>query len=78
MNPITVFTTTTCPNCEKVKKYLDSKGLKYNSVNISEDKEALREIVTKTKQRTVPITKIKDKYVVGYDEKRLSKAILEI
>jgi glutaredoxin len=40
---VTVYTTDVCPKCNKLKKYLDSIGVKYKAENM-ETPEALTEL----------------------------------
>jgi len=61
----------------KAKEYLTSVGVKYESVDVSTDKEAAAEMVQKTRQRGVPVTKIGDRYIVGFDKDALNSALKE-
>jgi glutaredoxin-like protein NrdH len=38
---ITVYTKPQCTNCEKTKKLFDSLGVKYNTIDMLQDKSAL-------------------------------------
>jgi mycoredoxin len=53
--PITMYTTTWCPDCKAAKRALDSKGLSYTEVNIEEVEDAA-EIVMRVNggKRSVP------------------------
>jgi len=63
---IKVFSTTTCPWCTKVKEYLQNKGLEFETVDVSSNREAAMEMVKKTGQMGVPVTQIGEKYIVGF------------
>lgn len=39
--PITVYTKPSCVQCTAVKRYLDNKGMPYDTVDITEDDAAL-------------------------------------
>lgn len=41
----TVFTKNACPNCDATKSHLDSLGVAYNVINISEQPEYLDKLV---------------------------------
>lgn len=77
---ITVFTTNTCAYCVMVKRYLDSKGVVYNIVNLDEQPEKQAEILAKSGALTVPITLIEredqsEEVVVGFNLQRLAPAL---
>lgn len=72
---VIVYSTKSCPWCVKAKEYLDSLGVKYESVDVSVDKEAAAELVQKTRQRGVPVTKIGERYIVGFDQDALNSAL---
>ena len=77
---ITVFTTTTCAYCPMVKKYLDTKGLKYNVINLDEQPEQQKVVYEKSGALTVPVTLIEkedstEEVVIGFNLSRLSSAI---
>jgi len=74
---VIVYSTNNCPWCVKAKEYLTSVGVKYESVDVSTDKEAAAEMVQKTRQRAVPVTKIGDRYIVGFDKDALNSALKE-
>ncbi len=77
---ITVFTTNTCAYCAMVKKWLDSKGVKYNVVNLDENPEKQKEIYEKSGALTVPVTLIEkedstEEVVIGYNLARLASVV---
>lgn len=77
---ITIFTTTTCAYCPMVKKYLASKGLAYDEVNLDEHPERQAEVLQMSGALTVPVTVVtKDDdskaVVVGYNLAKLAPAV---
>ncbi|MBQ0055938.1 MAG: glutathione S-transferase N-terminal domain-containing protein [Synergistaceae bacterium] len=64
---VKVYSTPTCPWCDKVKEYLTSKGVSFEIVDISSDRGAAIEMIKKTRQMAVPVTMLNDDFVVGYD-----------
>jgi glutaredoxin 3 len=58
---ITIYTTTTCPSCSMVKRFLASKGHTYNEVNVDEQPELRQEAINVSGgAMTVPVTVVKD------------------
>lgn len=72
---VTVYTSTHCPWCVKTKEFLDSIKVSYETINVSENQEAAAEVVNKTRQRGVPVTKINDNYIVGFNEGAIRSAL---
>ncbi|GHV27248.1 NrdH-redoxin [Synergistales bacterium] len=74
---VLVYSTKTCPWCDKAKEYLASRGLTYEAIDVSADKEAAKEMVEKTRQRGVPVIKIGEHYIVGFDKPKIDSALSE-
>jgi len=72
---IKVYSTTTCPWCTKVKDYLKSKGVEFENVDVSANREAAMEMVKKTQQMGVPVTEIDGEFVIGYDTAKIDELI---
>ena len=65
---IKIYSTTWCPSCVSAKSLLDSKGLKFEEINIEEigiSRENLAEI---TGGHTVPQIIINGSSIGGYDQ----------
>jgi len=77
---ITIFTTNTCGYCSMVKKWLGSKGLNYEEVNLDNDPARQQEAYELSGQLTVPITVVTKEddsreVVVGYNLSQLAPAV---
>lgn len=77
---ITIFTTNTCAYCGMVKKYLASKGMVYDEVNLDEYPDRQKEAFELSGTLTVPVTvvtKVDDsrEVVVGYNLQKLAPAV---
>ncbi len=77
---ITVFTTSTCSYCPMVKRYLQSKGLAYDEVNLEEHPDRQAEVFQMSGAMTVPVTLITktddtQQVVVGYNLQQLAPAL---
>jgi glutaredoxin 3 len=75
MEEIAVYTTPACPWCNKVKTYLNDKGISYHEFNVATDSLAAQRIVEITGQRSVPVIIKGERYVVGFDPDRLETMI---
>jgi glutaredoxin len=77
---ITIYTTNTCAYCVMVKKYLSSKNMSYDEVNLDTFPERAQEAIEISGQMAVPVTVItKDddskEVVVGYNLAKLVPAV---
>lgn len=77
---ITVFTTSTCSYCPMVKRYLTSKGLSYDEVNLEEHPDRQAEALQISGALTVPITVVTktddtQEVIVGFNLQKLAPAV---
>ena len=77
---ITIYTTNTCGYCVMVKKWLTSKNIGYDEVNLDTSPERAREALEISGQLAVPVTVVtKDddskEVIVGYNLAKLAPAI---
>ncbi len=68
---ITIFSTPTCPACRKVEQVLADKGIKFRSLDVSADREALVLLLRYAGQPTVPTIVAYGEVMVGFDAARL-------
>ena len=74
---VKIYSTPTCTYCVALKKFFEKNDVEYEEVDVSDNEEALKEMKQETGQMGVPVTKIGDDYVVGFEKKKISK-LLEI
>ncbi|HZX12435.1 MAG TPA: glutaredoxin family protein [Candidatus Nanoarchaeia archaeon] len=76
---VTIYTTPTCPWCQKTKEFLTQRGVLYKEVNVLDNEKAGRDIMARSGNTGVPQIEIKDNgqstIVVGYDTAALKKAL---
>ncbi len=65
---VVIYSTPTCPYCQKAKQYLSQKGIPYIEHNVAEDEKAADEMVKKSGQLGVPVITIGDEAVVGFNQ----------
>ncbi|MBR0260959.1 MAG: glutathione S-transferase N-terminal domain-containing protein [Selenomonadaceae bacterium] len=74
---VKVYTTATCPYCAKVKRYLKSKDVEFEELDIEKD-PAAREACKKLTGMdwAVPVTTIDNEtFVIDYDKEELDKLL---
>lgn len=77
---ITIYTTNTCSYCVMVKRWLGSKGISYEEVNLEQHPDRQEEALSMSGALTVPITVVtknddSKEVIVGYNLARLAPAI---
>jgi mycoredoxin len=63
MEPITMYSTTWCPDCRRAKSFLKERGLEFREINIEQNPDA-EEIVLKANngKRRVPTLEVGGRY----------------
>lgn len=73
---VTVYSTSTCPYCVMLKKWLDDKGVTYTDYNVGQNPYAAALLVQQSGQRGVPFLTVERNgetaSVLGFDQKQLA------
>ena len=77
MASIKIYSQPTCQACNELKEYLKSRGIQFEDHDIIRDYEALEEMIHVHKVSVTPLIIIGDKKLVGFDVKKLEKALAE-
>jgi len=76
---IRVFSTPTCPYCVTLKEYLKEKGFDFEAIDVSQDQQALDEMVEKSGQMGVPVVLVgegnNETLVLGFDRQRINQLL---
>lgn len=72
---VIVYSTPTCPYCHMVKDFLKDKNVQFKDLDVSEDKDALQEMMSKSGQTGVPVLDINGKILIGFDESAIREAL---
>ena len=70
-----VYTTNTCPWCDKAKNYLKSKGIAFEELNVQDVMVAREEMVKKSKQMGVPVLDVNGSIIIGFDKTAIDTAL---
>ena len=68
MAKVDVYSTAQCPYCVMAKQLLERKGVSYNEIRVDKNPAKRQEMMTKSRQRTVPQIFINDQSVGGYTD----------
>ena len=72
---IKVYSTNTCPWCDKVKNYLKSENIEFQELNVHDDMIAREEMIKKSNQMSVPVLDIDNNIIIGFDKAAILKAL---
>ncbi len=72
---VKVYSTPSCPWCTVAKKYLSSKNINFEDVDVSKSNEAASEMVKKSGQRGVPVIDIDGSIIVGFNQAKIDRLI---
>lgn len=72
---VKVYSTNTCPWCDKAKSYLKSKGVEFEELNVQDDMVAREEMIKKSKQMGVPVLDINGTIIIGFDKPAIDTAL---
>lgn len=75
MSEVIVYSTSWCGFCHQLKSWLKEQDVEFKEIDIEADQNAAREVVEATKQMGVPVTKVGETYIVGFDRPKLEAAL---
>ncbi|GMQ92053.1 MAG: glutaredoxin 3 [Gammaproteobacteria bacterium] len=69
MTRVKIYSTGTCPICDKAKSLLTKWGVAYKEIRVDQDQAGLREMMqVSNNARTVPQITIDEKWIGGFTE----------
>ncbi|MCD6472169.1 glutaredoxin family protein [Candidatus Aerophobetes bacterium] len=71
---IIIFTSSGCPWCGAVKRYLREKRFRFREVNVSKDPSAARDLARRGHQG-VPVVLINNRPIVGFDKPKINRLL---
>tara|TARA_Y100000034_G_scaffold136150_1_gene211107 strand:+ start:1760 stop:2029 length:270 start_codon:yes stop_codon:yes gene_type:complete len=72
---ILVYSTPTCPWCNKAKEFLKKNKVEFKEVDVSTDEKGAKDMMDKSGQMGVPVIDIDGEIIVGFDEKKIKVAL---
>lgn len=77
MKKVEIYSTPTCHFCDLAKEYFAKNNIEYTGYNVAEDQEKRAEMVEMTGQLGVPVIRIGDDVVIGFNKEKIAE-LLEI
>lgn len=72
---IEIYSTPTCHFCHMAKDWLAQKGIPYVDYNVAQDMEKRKEMVEITGQLGVPVIKIGNDVMIGFNPDHMAKLL---
>ena len=72
---VKIYSTSWCPGCVKLKRYLDLKGIAFKEINVADKHEDREEVFKVSGQRTVPVLDVDGKVIIGFNKEEIDKAL---
>ena len=68
---IKLYSTPTCPYCVTLKKFLEEKKVDFEYIDVSQNEQALKEMIDKSGQMGVPVIDIDGQIIVGFNRNKI-------
>lgn len=75
---VKVYSTPDCSWCKKSKEYLKSRGIEFLEVDVQNDLEGREEMVSLTGQMSIPVIRVKDDFVIGFDREKIDAYLAQL
>lgn len=75
MPKVRVFSTPSCPYCVTLKQFLKKYDIEFEDIDVSQDKNAMDEMIKKSGQMGVPVVDIDGKFIIGFDKEKICKLL---
>ncbi|MBX4198611.1 glutaredoxin family protein [Candidatus Parcubacteria bacterium] len=76
MKTVTIYSTPVCHYCAMAKEFFKQHNIAYTEHNVAADQEKRKEMIDISEQMGVPVIRIDDTVVIGYDEQALKDLLL--
>ena len=74
---VEIYSTESCHFCHMAKEWLTYKNIPFVDYNVGQDMERRKEMVEMTGQLGVPVIKIEDNLMIGFNQEQMAK-LLEV
>ena len=75
MNTVTIYSTPVCHFCHAAKDFFKENNVEYTEHDVASDLEKRTEMIDITGQMGVPVIRIGDDVIIGYDEPKIKELL---
>lgn len=72
---VTIYSTENCHFCHAAKEFFTANNVAYTDHNVGTDLEKRKEMVDMTGQMGVPVIRIGDDVIIGFDEGKIKELL---
>jgi glutaredoxin 3 len=72
---VTIYSTPTCHFCHAAKDFFAANNVAFTDHNVATDLEKRKEMIDMTGQMGVPVIRIEDDVIVGFNEGKLKELL---
>ncbi len=72
---VIIYSTPVCHFCHAAKEFFAANNIKYTEHDVAADAEKRQEMIEMTQQMGVPVIRIGDDVVIGFDEPKLRELL---
>lgn len=72
---VTIYSTPVCHFCHAAKDFFTANNVAYTEHDVASDAEKRQEMIEMTNQMGVPVIRIGDDVVIGFDEDKLKELL---
>ena len=72
---VTIYSTPVCHFCQAAKEYFKDNNVEYTEHDVAADAEKRQEMIEMTGQMGVPVIRIEDDVVIGFDETKVAELL---
>ncbi len=74
---VTIYSTPVCHYCQAAKEYFKEHNVVFTEHNVASDVDKRQEMIEMTGQMGVPVIRIGDDVVIGFDEQKVAELLAE-
>jgi glutaredoxin-like YruB-family protein len=75
MNTVTIYSTPVCHFCHAAKDFFKENNVEYTEHDVAADLEKRTEMIDMTGQMGVPVIRIGDDVIIGFDEPKIKELL---
>lgn len=72
---VTIYTTPTCHFCHMAKSFFDEKGVTYTDIDVGSNIEKRQEMLELTGKMGVPVIRINNDVIIGFDQAKIQELL---
>jgi len=72
---VTIYSTPVCHFCHAAKEFFDANNVSYTEYDVAADADKRQEMIDMTGQMGVPVIKVGDDVIIGFDESKLTELL---